>query len=183
MKKGKGDDDTLKIFIEEGSYKTIKKEKDINCKQICDKFLYIFQRKNKKSEFRIILTLSKPKKNGQVIISKRILNNFEKIFEGEFVKPLKNLKRKFSMVDVQEYLLRQHYLPAQATYTHKAVMDMRTEREGLLEMRNIEKEGLKKRHFKLTPEVLIYHEPKDQRKHQSLMKFVQKNHTRFCCCT
>lgn len=163
-KKGNEDDDSIKIFFEEGSYKSIKKDKEVNCKQICEQCLYIFQRKNKKSEFRIILTLTKTTKTGELIINKRILNNFERIFDGHFLKPLKKLQRKFSMVDVQEYLLRQHYLPTQPNHSHKAVMDMRIEREGMLEMRNIEKKEFRKKHFKLTPEVLIYHEPKDNSK-------------------
>ena len=55
----------------------------------------------------------KDRKDNSKIICKRILNNFEKIFDGYFAIPRKKIEYQFFMVDVQEYLLRQQYLPLQ----------------------------------------------------------------------
>ena len=156
--KNKENDDFVRIYIEENSYKSLRKEKEKNCGQICDQFMHVFPRKNKKSEFRIVLILRNSKKPDK-IISKRILNNFERIFDGPFLSSSKRFTKQYLMVDVQEYLLRQHYLPTQVKAQDKPVMNMRIEREGLLEMQNVEKREWKKKHFILTPEVLIYHEP------------------------
>ena len=70
----------------------------------------MFPRKTKKSEFRIVLTLKDPKKDG-AIVSKRILSNFEKIFDSAHDVHLKHLHRQYSMIDISEYLMRQSYVP------------------------------------------------------------------------
>lgn len=98
-KEEKESDNFVRIFIEENSYKSLKKEKDLNCQQICQKFQHVFPRKNKKSEFRIVLTI-RDKKKQHIIVSKRILNNFEKIFDGYYTQNLKHLIKHYAMVDV-----------------------------------------------------------------------------------
>ena len=161
----KENDQFVRIFIEENSYKTLRKDKEITCKEICDRYMHTFPIQNKKSEFRIVLIVKKKMSRNQFkIINKRILNGFERIFDGSFTLKLRGLTRQYMMVDVQEYLLRQHYLPVQIKPQEKALIDERIEREGLLEMRNIEEKEFSKKQFILTPELLIYHEPKNKGK-------------------
>jgi hypothetical protein len=53
-------------------------------------------------------------------------------------------------------------MPVQINSNDKPSIDMRIEREGLLEMRNINKKDFNKKRFTVTPEVLIYHSPEQK---------------------
>jgi len=160
--KKEGGEKTLRIFIEENSYKSLKKDVELDCDQICLRFKNGIPKKSDKSEFRILLVV-KDKKDQNKIICKRILNKFERIFDGFFTFPLTATKHQYYMVDVQEYLLRQQYLPLQVNSSEKPFMNIKkVEREGILEMKNIGKNEFKKKRFTLTQDVLIYQSPQDK---------------------
>lgn len=80
----KRESDVITLYINDKKTYPLKKDPDISCGDVCRMLADEFSNRNKAPDLRVMLVME-GKKDGQ-LISKRVMNPFEKIFNEYFIE-------------------------------------------------------------------------------------------------
>lgn len=154
----------------------LKKDPNLRCVDLCRYFAGEFVNREKQGrtvDLRVMMIVESKKDKG-VIVSKRVLSPFERLFDESFQEYSQKAIFKYFVIDMDEFpKTTSQYL---SIIQHTAFQPMRegkVEREGILQMRVAErhgsrsnssrdkKSGFEKKRFVLTQDDLIYCDKKD----------------------
>lgn len=167
-------------IIVAGKKYPLKKDPNLRCGDLCRHFAGEFVNREKQGrtvDLRVMMIVESKKEKG-LIISKRVLSPFERLFDETYQEDSQKAIFKYYVIDMDEFpKTTSQYLSIIQHSVFQPMKEGKVEREGILQMRVAErhgsrsnvsrdrKTGFEKKRFVLTQDDLIYCDKKDDSNH------------------